>query len=34
MATDARHGVELAAQAIDNGDAAAFLERLRQHFQG
>jgi anthranilate phosphoribosyltransferase len=33
-ATDARHGVELAAQTIDNGDAAAFLERLRQHFQG
>jgi len=34
MARDAQHGVELAAQAIDNGDAAAFLDRLRQHFQG
>jgi anthranilate phosphoribosyltransferase len=34
MARDARHGVELAAQAIDSGDAAAFLDRLRQHFQG
>jgi anthranilate phosphoribosyltransferase len=33
-ARDARHGVELAAQAIDNGDAAAFLDLLRQHFQG
>jgi len=34
MASDARHGVELAANAIDGGDAAAFLDRLRQHFQG
>ncbi|MDA0706579.1 MAG: anthranilate phosphoribosyltransferase [Proteobacteria bacterium] len=31
-ARDARHGVELAAAAIDNGNAAAFLERLRKHF--
>ena len=34
VAKDAKQGVQLAAQAIDNGDAAAFLERLRQHFQG
>ena len=34
MASDARHGVELAANAIDGGDAAAFLDRLRRHFQG
>lgn len=27
-------GVEMSAAALDNGDAAAFLERLRQHFQG
>ena len=26
-------GTEIAAAAIDNGDAAAFVERLRQHFQ-
>jgi len=28
-----RQGVEMAAAAIDNGDAAAFLARLREHFQ-
>jgi anthranilate phosphoribosyltransferase len=33
-AKDARQGVEMAAAAIDNGDAAAFLERMRRHFQG
>ena len=32
-AKDAKQGVEMAAAAIDNGDAAAFLERLRQHFE-
>ena len=32
-AKDARQGVEMAAKALDNGDAAAFLERLRGHFQ-
>jgi anthranilate phosphoribosyltransferase len=31
-ASNAREGVALAAAAIDNGNAAAFLERLRQHF--
>jgi anthranilate phosphoribosyltransferase len=32
-ATDAKQGVEMAAAALDNGDAAVFLERLRQHFE-
>jgi len=32
-ATGAKQGVEMAAAALDNGDAAAFLERLRQHFE-
>lgn len=31
-AKDARHGVELAAAAIDDGRAQAFLDILRQHF--
>ena len=31
-AKDARQGVEIAAAAIDDGAAAAFLDRLRQHF--
>ena len=31
-ARDARHGVELGAAALDDGRAAAFLERLRRHF--
>jgi anthranilate phosphoribosyltransferase len=31
-ASNAREGVALAAAAIDNGNAAAFLERLRRHF--
>lgn len=29
-----REGVAMAAAALDNGDAAKFLERLRGHFQG
>ena len=33
-ARDLKHGVEMAAAALDGGDAAAFLERLRKHFQG
>jgi anthranilate phosphoribosyltransferase len=33
-AKDAKQGVEMAAAALDNGDAAAFLEQLRGHFQG
>lgn len=33
-AGDAREGVEIANAALDNGDAAALLDRLRQHFQG
>jgi anthranilate phosphoribosyltransferase len=33
MARDARHGVELAAAAIDDGAAQAFLQKLRQHFK-
>jgi len=32
-ASDAKQGVEMAAAAIDNGDAATLLERLRGHFQ-
>jgi anthranilate phosphoribosyltransferase len=31
-AKNPRQGVEMAAAAIDNGDAAAFLQRLQQHF--
>jgi anthranilate phosphoribosyltransferase len=31
-ARDARHGLELGAAALDDGRAAAFLERLRRHF--
>ena len=34
MASDAAHGVELAAAAIDNGSAAALLQKLREHFAG
>jgi len=33
-ASDARQGVDIAAAALDGGDAAAFLEQLRNHFQG
>jgi len=33
-ASDARQGVEMAAAALDGGDAASFLERLCEHFQG
>ena len=33
-AKDAKQGVDMAAAAIDNGDAAAFLERLQGHFSG
>ena len=32
-AKDLKQGVEMSAAAIDNGDGAAFLERLSQHFQ-
>ena len=32
-AGDARHGVELATAALDNGDAAELLDRLRAHFE-
>jgi len=32
-ATDPKQGVEMATAALDSGDAAAFLERLRQHFK-
>jgi len=33
-ASDARQGVDIAAAALDDGSAAAFLERLRAHFLG
>ncbi len=33
-AKDAKQGVEIAAAALDNGDAGKFLDGLRQHFQG
>ena len=33
-ATDAKQGVEIASAALDDGAAAAFLERLNTHFQG
>jgi anthranilate phosphoribosyltransferase len=32
-AGDAMHGVELATAALDNGDAAELLDRLRTHFE-
>ncbi len=32
-AGDAMHGVELASEALDNGDAAGLLTRLRTHFE-
>jgi hypothetical protein len=32
-ASGPKDGVAKAAAALDNGDAAAFLERLRQHFE-
>ena len=32
MADNAKDGVATAAAAIDDGRAAAFLERLREHF--
>ena len=32
--TGAKEGVELASNAIDNGDAATFLQALRNHFSG
>ena len=31
-ATDPKHGVEIAAAAIDNGDAAQFLQNIQKHF--
>jgi len=31
-ASDAKHGVEIASAAIDNGDALALLNKLREHF--
>jgi anthranilate phosphoribosyltransferase len=34
LARDARAGVEMAAAAIDDGRAAAFLDKLRRHFNG
>jgi len=33
-AKDPKQGVEMANAALDDGDAAAFLERLRGHFRG
>lgn len=33
-ASDPQQGVEMAAAAIDSGDAAEFLQRLQKHFQG
>ena len=33
-ASDPRQGVEMAATAIDNGKAAGFIERLREHLRG
>ena len=32
-ARDAKEGVEIAAAAVDSGDAEKLLERLRKHFQ-
>jgi len=32
-ASDAKQGVEIAAAALDNGAAAALLERMREHFE-
>jgi anthranilate phosphoribosyltransferase len=34
VASNARKGVEIAAAALDDGKAAAFLDRLRRHFEG
>jgi len=31
-ANDSKHGVEIASAAIDNGDASALLDKLREHF--
>lgn len=31
-ASDAKHGVRIASAAIDNGDAMALLDKLREHF--
>ena len=33
VAKDARQGVDIAATALDDGAAAAFLDKLRQHFE-
>ncbi len=33
-ARDAKQGVEIAGAALDHGDAANVLERMREHFQG
>jgi anthranilate phosphoribosyltransferase len=33
-AADAKHGVEIAAAAIDDGDAAVLLDKIREHFEG
>ena len=33
-ASDAREGVAIAAAALDDGSAAQFLDRLREHFEG
>ena len=32
-AANAKQGVEMAAAAIDNGSATAFLDKLRKHFE-
>jgi anthranilate phosphoribosyltransferase len=32
IAEDAKQGVDRAATAIDDGSAAAFLDKLREHF--
>jgi len=32
-ASDAKHGVEIARAAIDDGDALALLDKLREHFE-
>lgn len=33
-ANDAKHGIEIASAALDDGAASAFLDRLQSHFQG
>ena len=33
-ANDAKHGIEIATAALDDGAASAFLDRLQSHFQG